>query len=122
MWPHCFVLDAAVGQDELRFQEVGEVIAATHRPSPVGRNVSGIPRDCLLGVAVAYVDEVLKKRVPVSRGDEFVSATGSRILYRSILLPMSDDGETINAILGAVNCRELPGPENLRDPGSPIQG
>jgi hypothetical protein len=111
MWPHCFILDVADGAGEPRFRTLGEAIAATQRPSPVGKAVSEIPRDSLLGVAVAYVDEVLSKRVPVSRGDEFVSAAGTRILYRSILLPMSDDGLTINAILGAVNCRELPGRE-----------
>ncbi len=111
MWPHCFVLDVAGTPTAPRFRAVGDALLATHHPSPVGRTVSEIPRDCLLGVAVAYFDEVLARQVPVSRGDEFVSAAGTRILYRSILLPMSDDGVTVNAILGAVNCRELPGPE-----------
>jgi len=109
MWPHCFVLDVGASGQEPRFKALGDAIAATHHPSPVGKAVSEISRDCLLGVAVAYVDEMLTRRVPISRGDEFVSAAGTRILYRSILLPMSDDGETVNGILGAVNCRELPG-------------
>ena len=32
---------------------------------------------------------------------------GTRILYRSILLPMSDDGHTICGLLGAANFREV---------------
>jgi hypothetical protein len=33
-----------------------------------------------------------------------------RVLYRSILLPMSDDGENIAGLLGAANFREVKEP------------
>ena len=38
---------------------------------------------------------------------EFFKEDGTKVLYRSILLPVSDDGVTISGILGAVNCREV---------------
>ncbi len=43
----------------------------------------------------------------MSHGDEFIKIDGTKVLYRSILLPMSDDGETISGVLGAANCREV---------------
>ena len=58
-------------------------------------------------MALAYVDEVLIKGVPISRGGEFSSPNGCKILYRSVLLPVGEDENSISGILGAANCREV---------------
>jgi len=46
--------------------------------------------------------------VPISRGGEFVKYDGMKVLYRSIIMPMSDDGVTVSGLLGAASCREVP--------------
>jgi hypothetical protein len=46
--------------------------------------------------------------VPISRGGEFIKYDGMKVLYRSIILPMSDDGSSVSGLLGAANCREVP--------------
>jgi hypothetical protein len=61
----------------------------------------------LAAKAVEYFGEVLEKGTPISRGGEFTKDNGTLVLYRSILLPMSDDGETISGLLGGANCREV---------------
>ncbi len=46
------------------------------------------------------------RRVPVTMGGSFRNPAGREILYRSVLLPLSDDQRTISAVLGAANCKE----------------
>lgn len=106
MWSHCFVLDAAGYQEDPVFRLVGDEIASRIAIDLVGRHVSAVPENTLFHVATSYCPTVMAKQAPISRGGEFVSLQGVHILYRSVLLPMSDDGEVVSGILGAANCRE----------------
>lgn len=103
--PHSFVVNLDGAESSPIFVELGDELAAHLEASLVGRPVSAAPGDCLPGAAASYIDEILDKGAPVSRGGELTTADGTTLLYRSILLPMSDDGETITGILGAANCR-----------------
>ena len=107
MWPSSFVLEVMEAPEDPIFRAVGAEIASYSETSLVGRRVSDVEKATVPEFAVAYFDEVLTKRVPISRGGEFFKADGTKVLYRSILLPMSDDGETVSGLLGAANCREV---------------
>ena len=107
MWENCFVLEIFEDGDEPRFRAMGEALAAHVDVSLINLPISMAPEKSLPGVAISFLDEVLRKGVPISRGDEFFKDDGTQVLYRSILLPISDDGVTISGILGAVNCREV---------------
>ena len=107
LWPHCFVLEGLGDGSELVFRRIGNALATCSDEDLIGRQLSVASANTLTGIAVNYTDETLLKGVPVSRGGEFVKADGTKVLYRSILLPMSDDGETIRGLLGAANCREI---------------
>jgi hypothetical protein len=106
VWPYCFALDTTEFADDpvIRVAEPGIAVGAGRI---VGRHVSALPQASLLFHACSYVPEVLRRRVPISRGGYMVRAEGTRILYRSILLPMSDDGYAICGLLGAANFREV---------------
>ncbi len=68
--------------------------------------ISKAPRDSLIEKSVAFAQEIIAKQVPISRGGEFMKPGGGTVLYRGIILPMSDDGITVSRLLGAANCRE----------------
>jgi len=107
MWENCFVIEIFEDGHEPRYRAMGETLAA-HVDFPLlDQPISMSPEKSLPGVAISFLEEVLRKGVPISRGDEFFKDDGTKVLYRSILLPMSDDGVTVNGILGAVNCREV---------------
>jgi hypothetical protein len=106
VWPFCFALDTTEFADDPIIR-VAEPAVAAGADDVIGRHVSDLPSSTLLGHACAYAQEVLRKRVPVSRGGSIARPDGTRILYRSILLPMSDDGHTICGLLGAANFREV---------------
>ena len=107
IWPHCFVLEASNAGDDPVFRAVGEKIASHFAGVIVGRRVSELTKQSLFSVTIDYLDQVLAKGAPISHGGEFYRDDGIKILYRSIVLPMSDDGETVSGLLCAANCREV---------------
>ena len=107
MWRDCFVIEIFADGSEPCFRAVGEDLAAHLDFSLIDQPISLVPGKSLPGVAISFLEEVLRKGVPISRGDEISKDHGVKVLYRSILLPMSDDGDTVTGILGAVNCREV---------------
>ena len=107
MWPNCFVLDVVGHAENPVLRTIGTDLADRIDADLVDKRGTDAPENSLVSVAMSYVDEVLRKKVPISRGGEFFKPHGVRVLYRSILLPMSDDGETISGLLGAANCREV---------------
>jgi hypothetical protein len=97
----CFVLEDEAG--ELLFRFVGERQKSLLASDPSSLRVSAIDGETLLGRAIGYRAHVLDRRVPVSVGGQFVDRDGRTILYRSILLPLGENG--ITALLGCVNGR-----------------
>lgn len=106
IWPHCFVLETTGAEDDPVFRAVGDEIAEHFPGVIVGRRVSELDKNSLFSVTVDYLDQVLDKQAPISHGGEFYRDDGTKVLYRSIVLPMSDDGETVSGLLCAANCRE----------------
>lgn len=107
LWPHSFLLDVDGVESDPVFRALGDAIDKYSDGTLVGKRVSDAPADALPGIALAYVGEVLEKGVPVSRGGEFFKPGGTRVLYRSILLPVGENENTVGCILGAANSREV---------------
>lgn len=97
----CFVLESEAG--ELVFRFVGERQKVLLDGDPSGLRLSAIDRETLLGRAVSYCAQVIERGAPVSVGGQFVDKGGHTVLYRSILLPLGENG--ITAFLGCVNSR-----------------
>lgn len=97
----CFVLEDDAGEFVFRF--VGERQRALLESDPSGLRLSAIAGETLLGRAIAYRAQVIERAVPVSVGGQFVDKDGRTILFRSILLPLGENG--ISALLGCVNYR-----------------
>lgn len=102
-WAHCHVLELSQAVTESRFVHIGYEIGGD-LPKSWDRKLGTIPRDTLLHHATSYIDRLLAKGVPMSLGGQ-AALTGNSVLYRSILLPLSTDGSTIDFVLGAANCR-----------------
>jgi len=107
IWPHSFLIEIDETNGSHVFRAVGDQIDSYSEGTLLGKRVTDVPADALPGIALAYIDEVLRKRVPISRGGVFSRPDGTRVLYRSVLLPTGEDENSIAGILGAANCREV---------------
>ena len=67
--------------------------------------VDKLGENSLLDHATRNVSEVLTQQVPVIRSGEFVNEEGETAMFRSILLPLSQDQATINCVVGGARCK-----------------
>jgi hypothetical protein len=104
--PSIFVLRVADGEGEPAFERVGDSFAGEMPSDLTGQPVSAVPAGTLLAQAVGRYRTVLSKKVPMTTSGEFRHVQGGAVLYRSILLPLSEGRGTIDLLLGAANCRK----------------
>lgn len=104
-WAHCHILKIAEPPERSQFLHIGEELMADLPPDWSG-TLGDCPRNTLLYHASYYLDRVLAKRVPVSLGGQG-ERSGQAVLYRSILLPLSNDGKRIDHVLGGANSRVI---------------
>ncbi len=103
--PSIFVLKVPADAGEPAFARVGKLFAGEVPGDLTGRPVSAVPEGTLLEQAVGIYDEVLARKVPITRGGEFGHVQGGTVLYRIIMLPLSEGQGTIDFLLGAANSK-----------------
>ena len=104
-WSNCSVMqiDAGVARPHASFSENG----------PDGKRISERLAETLLLLAQRHVQRVLATAKPVSYGGT-ASHEGKDILYRIVVLPLSDDGIRINALLAGMTYRDIPQASEFR--------
>lgn len=107
--PFIYVLGVGDVGEEPEFERIGEFFADELPSDLIGKPVSAVPEGTLLERAVRYYGDILKKKVPMTLGGEFVHARGDTILYRSIILPLSGGEGVIGHLMGAANCKAKEG-------------
>lgn len=106
-WPYCFVLDCAGVAGDPIFIEFGEELEVLCGRNMARRPARETPAPTIISETLKFANEVLRRKVPVTRGGEFALSGGATVLYRSILLPLGDDDDNVTHIVGAANCREI---------------
>lgn len=104
MWPSCFVLETSSSTEAPYFHYLGDSLAKYSGVFLGGEKDWSLT---LLDKATERLRDAVDHRQPVMLEDEIVRYDGTRLLFRSILMPLSDDGENINYVLGAANGKIL---------------
>jgi hypothetical protein len=105
-WAKCFLLRLAPDTlGDSRLLHIGADLLSG-LPDGAPDTLAKVPKTALLHHAAGFADQTLAKAVPVSLGGEAVLADG-KTLFRSILLPLSNDGTAIDHLLGAANGRPI---------------
>jgi hypothetical protein len=107
MWPHCFVINVAGGGAGPVIESCGPAFAGYADEKLDGLALSALAGDGIVQGCIGYLPEVVARMVPISRGGAISGKDHTRFLYRSILLPLSDDGERLTRVLGAANGRQV---------------
>jgi hypothetical protein len=103
-WSNCGVIAVRSPVRLSYFVAVGENLSCTHCPD-----------DSLAGILLAHLPEVLsERRCLMIEGQAMRRGVG--ILYRSGLFPLSEEGVSVEQVLGATNHRLLRKNEQLITP------
>ncbi len=99
-----FMVDVFECRDKPTLQYVGTTLTADCGVDLAHLPTSEIPNLSLLSHGVAHLSDMLEKTEPVWCEGEYVNSCSVELMYRSIMLPFSNDGDSVDFIIGAVNC------------------
>ncbi len=106
VWTHCFTLRPAESPEKTAFKFIGETIAKASGVEDTNITVAQVPENSLLQHATRNLDDVLAQKVPVIHSGEFETGEGRTLMYRSILLPLSQDQKTVDHLVGGARCKQ----------------
>jgi hypothetical protein len=89
-----------------RFDHIGSALDVPGWAWSSGTRLADCPDDTLLKAATSFFPRVLDREVPICIGDT-TRHIDHPIMFRAILLPLSSDGERIDALFGAANWRTI---------------
>jgi hypothetical protein len=113
-WANCLLVAVQSPLERSHFVMVGHNLLPLSSPSLDGAAIPLCPRDTLAGIVVANLPRVtLARRCLIVEGS--AAHPGAGVLYRCLLLPLSDNGADIDHVLGAANHRRLR-PDETADP------
>jgi hypothetical protein len=106
-WQNCALVRLAPMLEQWIFAVVGDKLSPSPDRVLAGGPISECPEDTLLGLMLSFLPRVVASGMYYTvEGATSVFGDGA-ILYRSVLLPLSDDGTHIDAVLVAANFRKI---------------
>jgi hypothetical protein len=105
-WAHCALIALGSDLEQSQFLAVGPKLLDAPGPPLESQPIGACPQSSLLHALLAYLPRCIESVGPLAVSGS-AQHGGYDILYRAILLPLSEDGATIDAILLAANYRDL---------------
>ena len=103
-WTRCFGVDLRLSDDKPYFVYLGDSLSKLANVYLLGERQL---EQNVLDVVTAKMDEAALNRRPISFGDVLRLDGGRRIAFRSIILPLADNGVDVTHAFGAVNGRKI---------------
>ena len=104
--PNAFALDLAQGADDPVFRFVGKALSDDCGKDFTLKPLSAVPPHTLLAEVARRYTDVVDRKTPVEFAEEHVGADGSTALFRGAMLPFSEDGQTLDFIVGAITYKK----------------
>jgi hypothetical protein len=105
-WDFCFLVDLSDSTMDSRFSYVGTALTEFGSPISDRQRIGESPEGTLLELAAKEIGKVKELKQPVVTSGRAVHEE-AEILYRAILLPLSENGRVIDGVLGAIGYREV---------------
>jgi hypothetical protein len=120
-WAHCLMIDLDPVVARSRFAHVGAALRDPTWPTFDRQSVSECLEGTLLELLARHIPRVVAKRKPASFAGSAQHEDGE-ILYRTILLPLSENEDLVDGILAAIAYREVSVDDELRTPEHQADG
>lgn len=105
-WRHCILVELDPVLWRSRIDHVGETLRNRDRTKDTPQILNDYAEGSLLRLAVSKIPAAIVKRCPIVFGGAAPHG-GKTMLYRAILLPISEDNEQVDHVLGALNYRDI---------------
>ena len=112
-WAHCLMIDLDQVPARSRFAHVGNALRDPTWPTFDRQSVSDCLEGTLLELVTRHIPRVTVTKKPIIFGGSAVH-DNSTILYRTVLLPLSETGDRIDGLLGAIAYREISVAEQIQ--------
>lgn len=103
LWPNFFTVAVGTSVQTSTFVYCGEAVAEMCRGRPAGRLASQCLPSPLWDKLASIFETTVATMKPLTASGRFVAANNRLALYRSIMLPLSEEGSAIDHLLGALN-------------------
>jgi hypothetical protein len=107
LWDHLFILKVGLDADDHIFESCGPVLREALGVDPTGKRVSDVLPAEIVGRALYFQKAACDLMAPIDEAGRFKRQDGVEVLYRSVLLPLSDDQREANYLLGAFSFRTI---------------
>jgi hypothetical protein len=119
-WANCAMIDLDAILTRSRFSYVGSALRDLSSPTFERQCIGECLEGSLLELATRQVPQVVEEKQAIRFAGSAIHQDVN-ILYRAILLPLSENGTQIDGILAAIGCREIAVDQDFRigeaDPG-----
>jgi len=105
-WTNCLMIDLDKVPSRSRFSFVGNALRDPSWPTFDRQCISECLDGTLLELVTRHIPRVVARKKPISFGGPAIHDEAD-ILYRTILLPLSENGEQVDGILAAIAYREV---------------
>jgi len=102
-WWNCFLIDLA--HEPKHFSYIGVALQNSALPLSLAE-LTEYCRGTLLEIIARQVPRAVEKKAPLGFGGSVLLNDGE-FLYRAILLPLSENGERVDGMFGALASREI---------------
>ena len=97
------LIDLRDPEKEPTLQVIGTLLQKDLDQDLTLKGISEIPPDSLISRITEHYLEVILSKSPISFDTEVENRHHEKVLFRGILMPFSDDGDTINFLLGGIS-------------------
>jgi hypothetical protein len=105
-WPSCLMIDIDPVTSLSRFSYVGNALRDPTWPTFDRQSVSECLEGTLLELIAREITRVAARKKPMNCSGS-AQHDNDTILYRTVLLPLSETGERIDGLLAAISYREI---------------
>ena len=103
LWPNFFTVAIGSTVQASTFAYCGSAVAEMCRREPAERLVSECVPSPLWDKLASVFDTAVATMKPLTASGRFIAPNNRLALYRSIVLPLSEDGTAVDHLLGALN-------------------
>lgn len=101
LWYFSFTID--VREADHRFHYFGSSLTDIFHEDYTGRSVQeSMNEDIMVNNTIGFYDRAVQSREPVMEAASFYME-GGEVRYRSIIVPLSSDGQTVDFLIGTTN-------------------